>query len=713
MKIMKQVIAIVLSGMFAVTLSAQINIDRTTAPEPGPAPKISIGKADKFVLDNGLKVIVVENHKIPKVSFQLTIDMDPVLEGDKVGYTDIAGDLISSGTTNMSKSQIDEEIDFIGASLQSYSDGMFASSLKKHQEKLLALMSDILLNPAFPQDELDKKKKQAISGIKSAKSNPNVIIGRVGQVLRNGKGHPYGQLQTKAHVEAITLEDCKNFYGQYFKPNISYLVIVGDITVAEAKPLINKYFGQWKKGEVPKNQYNQPSADWDTRVAFVNKPGAVQSVINITYPINLKPGDDDELTAKVANAILGGGVFSGRLMQNLREDKAFTYGARSSIRSGRLVGSFNASASVRNEVTDSAITEFMYELKRISSEKVELEELELVKNNMNGTFALSLENAQTIARFALNIERYNLEPDYYETYLEKLAAITVEDIERLAKKFIRPENAIILVVGNKAECAPKLAKFSSSNVVEFYDHEANRIEEKPVAKLPEGLTAEKIHEDYLYAITGETSMKSVLKKYKKLKSMTTVATAKVEQMGQTFTIQMTSKAKSPEMGLIEIKIAEMGMVVEKTVYNNGKGLSTSMQTGKKNLEGEDLEKGREQSMLDKAVKLQDLGYSMKLLSIEEINGKDAYKVQVTSKNGQIKNVYYDTETKLKVYVTSQETGPDGSLTQASQEFADYKEVGGIQHPHKMLIVNGDQEMEFIVSKIEVNGKINSDEFKLE
>ena len=710
---MKQVIAIVLSAMFTVSISAQVNIDRTKAPEPGPAPKISIGKAEKFVLENGLKVIVVENHKIPKVSFQLTIDMDPVLEGDKVGFTDMAGELISAGTTNMSKSQIDEEIDFIGASLQSYSDGMFASSLKKHQEKLLALMSDILLNPAFPQDELDKKKKQAISGIKSAKSNPNVIIGRVGKVLRNGKDHPYGQLQTKAHVEAITLEDCKKFYGQYFKPNISYLVIVGDITVAEAKPLINKYFGQWKKGEVPKSQYDQPSADWATRVAFVNKPGAVQSVINITYPINLKPGDDDELTAKVANAILGGGVFSGRLMQNLREDKAFTYGARSSIRSGRLVGSFNASASVRNEVTDSAITEFMYELNRISSEKVKPEELELVKNNMNGTFALSLENAQTIARFALNIERYNLKPDYYETYLEKLAAITIEDIERLAKKFIRPDNAIILVVGNKAECAPKLAKFSSSNEVEFYDHEANRIEEKPVAKLPEGLTAEQIHEDYLYTITGETSMKSVLKKYKKLKSMTTVATAKVEQMGQTFTIQMTSKAKSPDMGLIEIKIAEMGMVVEKTVYNNGKGLSTNMQTGKKNLEGEDLEKGREQSMLDKAVKLQDLGYSMKLMSIEEINGKDAYKVQVTSKNGQIKNVYYDAETKLKVYVTSQETGPDGSETQASQEFADYKDVDGIQYPHKMLIVNGDQEMEFVVSKIEINGKINSDEFKLE
>ncbi len=710
---MKNILTFALTGLLTVTISAQVQIDRTKAPTPGPAPKISIGKAEKFVLENGLKVIVVENHKIPKVSFQLTVDMDPVLEGNKVGYTDMAGELISAGTENMTKSQIDEEIDFIGASIQSYSNGMFASSLKKHQEKLLALMSDILLNPAFPQDELDKKKKQAISGIKSAKSNPNVIISRVGNVLRNGKEHPYGQLQTKAHVEAITIDDCKSFYKNYFRPNISYLVIVGDITAAEAKPLVENYFGKWEKGDVPQNEYEQPSADWNTRVAFVNKPGAVQSVINVTYPIDLKPGDQDELTAKVANAILGGGVFSGRLMQNLREDKAFTYGARSSIRSRKLVGSFNASASVRNEVTDSAITEFMYELNRMSSEKVTPEELSLVKNNMNGTFALSLENAQTIARFALNTERYNLPADYYETYLEKLAAITVEDIERVAKKYIRPENAIVLVVGNKEECAEKLTKFASNGKVEYYDYEANPIVSKPKVELPAGLTAEKVHEDYLFAITGESSMKNVQKKYKKFKSLTTVASASVEQMGQTFTIQMTSKAKSPNMSSIEIKVAEMGMVVEKAVYNNGKGISTNMQTGKKNLEGKDLAKQKEQSMLDKELKWKELGYAMDLISIEEINGKNAYKVQMTSKDGEVRNVYYDTESNLKVYASSKETGADGTENQVSQEFSDYKEVNGMKFPHKIAMVNGEQEMEFVVTKIEVNGKINAAEFKLD
>ena len=208
-------------------------------------------------------------------------------------------------------------------------------------------------------------------------------------------------------------------------------------------------------------------------------------------------------------------------------------------------------------------------------------------------------------------------------------------------------------------------------------------------------------------------MKNVQKKYKKFKSLTTVASASVEQMGQTFTIQMTSKAKSPNMSSIEIKVAEMGMVVEKAVYNNGKGISTNMQTGKKNLEGKDLAKQKEQSMLDKELKWKELGYAMDLISIEEINGKNAYKVQMTSKDGEVRNVYYDTESNLKVYASSKETGADGTENQVSQEFSDYKEVNGMKFPHKIAMVNGEQEMEFVVTKIEVNGKINAAEFKLD
>ncbi|MBL4702991.1 MAG: insulinase family protein [Flavobacteriales bacterium] len=710
---MKRIINTLLIATMALGLNAQVTIDRTKAPLPGPAPKLNIGKAINFQLENGLKVIVVENHKLPKVSFQLTVDMDPVLEEDKVGYASMAGDLISAGTATMTKSQIDEEVDFIGGSLSTFSNGMFASCLTKHQDKLLSLVSDMLLNPAFPQEELEKLKNQATSALKSSKTNPNAIIGNVGSVLRNGPNHPYGELQNKAHIEAINIEDCKLFYKTYFRPNISYLVIVGDITAQQARKLATKYFGKWEKAEVPRHAYKQPTADWDTRVAFVNKPGSVQSVINVTYPVSLKPGDADELTAKVANAILGGGVFSGRLMQNLREDKAFTYGARSSLRSGKLVGSFTAHASVRNEVTDSSITEFMLELNKMANEKVKQSELDLIKNNMNGTFALSLERPQTIARFALNIERYGLPKDYYDTYLERLAKITIDDIARVSKKYIRPQNAIILVVGNKEECAHKLAQFAKSGKVELYDFQANPLVEKVAKALPDGLTGDKVYEDYIFAITGETNMKKAVKKFKKIKDITTIASAKMEQMGQSFTLVMTTKAKSSGMSKMEIKIQEMGMVVQSSVYNNGKGYSKNMQTGKKNLEGDELERAKEQSIIDKDVKMKELGYSMKLISIEEINGKDAYKVEVKDKKGDLSYDYFDLDSKFKVYSTSSSKGPDGEMVASTAELSDYREVNGIKYPYKRLVMAAGQEIDFTVTKIEINSKIDNSEFELD
>ncbi len=709
---MKKLLSTVFIACVALGLNAQVTIDRTKAPAPGPAPKINIGKAEKFTLDNGLKVIVVENHKLPKVSFQLTVDMDPMLEKDKVGMSDMAGDLISAGTKTKTKAQIDEEVDFIGANLSTFSNGIFASSLTKHQDKLLSLMSDILLNPAFPQEELDKLKKQAKSALKSSKTNPNAIIANVGKALRNGKDHPYGEIQTDEHVDAITIEDCKNYYNTYFRPNISYLVIVGDVTKDKARELADKYFGKWEKAEVPSHKYDTPKADWDTRVAFVNKPGAVQSVINVTYPVDLKPGGEDVLTATVANAILGGGVFSGRLMQNLREDKAYTYGARSNLSPGRLVGSFTAYASVRNEVTDSSVHEFLYELEKIANNKVKQEELDLIKNNMNGTFALSLESAQTVARFALNIERYGLPENYYDTYLERLAAITVDDIARVAKKYIRPQNAIVLVVGNQDECADKLAKFAKSGEVELYDFQANPVVKKEAKPLPAGLTAEKVYEDYLLAVTGESSMKKVNKKYKKFKSLETVATAKIEQMGQKMTIEMTTKSV-PDKSLMELKVLEFGMVAQKTVYNGGKGYSMNMQTGKKNLEGEELEEAKMDAMMDKAVKLKELGYKMKLASIEEVNGREAYKVEVTDKNGDVSYEYYDVENKLKVFESNTVEGPDGNMMTNTVEYSDYKEVDGMKFAHKRMIVAGPQEMEFVVSKIEVNGKIDDADFSIE
>ena len=299
---------------------AQAQVDRTQAPKPAPAREIKIGEYQSFTLKNGLQIFVVENHKLPRVQFSIQLKNDPIFQGEKEGYIEMAGTLIGTGTKTKTKAQLDEETDFIGANLNTSSDGIFASSLSKHTTKLLDLMSDVLYNPAFAQEEMDKLKTQTLSGIEAGKDNPNVISDNVRRTLVFGKEHPYGLSASEKTVGSITLDDCKNYYNTYFKPGNAFLIIVGDIDLKTAKSLSEKYFAKWAPAEVKYPTYVKPKEPAKTYVALVDRPASVQSVISVTYPVELRPGTQDAIKARVTNQILGGG-FSSRLMQNLREKK--------------------------------------------------------------------------------------------------------------------------------------------------------------------------------------------------------------------------------------------------------------------------------------------------------------------------------------------------------------------------------------------------------
>ena len=325
---------VVMMMMFSFPLFGQL--DRSIRPQPGPAPIIKLGHYDKFQLPNGLTVIVVENHKLPVVSFSLKLKYDPVFEGDNMGYVDLAGQLLGTATKNRTKDQINEQVDFIGATLIPSATGIYASSLTKHTDKLLDIMSDVLLNPIFKQGELDRLKKRTESSLKAAEDSPTSIAKNVMDALVYGKKHPYGEITTENSVKSVTLEKCKNFYETYFHPNIAYLAIVGDITKNKAKNLAEKYFGSWKKKEVPTHKYKTPRKPLFRKVALVDRENSVQSVINVTYPINLGLGTQDAITGSVVNKILGGGA-TGRLFENLRENKAYTYGAYSRISADKII----------------------------------------------------------------------------------------------------------------------------------------------------------------------------------------------------------------------------------------------------------------------------------------------------------------------------------------------------------------------------------------
>ena len=464
-------------SLITVTLAAGTwaqEVDRSIRPKAGPAPEIKLGETKSFTLDNGLKVFVVENHKLPQISCDIQLDIKPELQGDMAGYKEMMSELLTSGTKTRSNDQFNQEIDYIGANINASDDEIRGSGLKKHVNKIMELMSDLAMNADMKQTELDKIKKRALSGLEVSKNQPDAMLENLTSVLNYGKSHPYGEVQTEETVNKITLERCKKYYSTYFRPNVAYMAIVGDITVAEAKPLVEKYFGKWQKADVPTSTYtiSYPMTTRVTKVALSHRDGAVQSVVNITYPILLRPGTEDVIAARVANTILGGGS-QGRLFLDLREKHGWTYGSYSSLQEDDLVGHFTANVKCRNAVTDSAIGAALDEMKRLQKEPVTAEDLQNSITYISGNFAIGLESPERVAQYAINIERYHMPKDYYQNYLKNLAAVTPEKVQLMAQRYIVPDNANIIIIGSK-DMAPSVAKYASSGKVDFYDNYGNK-----------------------------------------------------------------------------------------------------------------------------------------------------------------------------------------------------------------------------------------------
>ncbi|MDO8365267.1 MAG: insulinase family protein [Saprospiraceae bacterium] len=670
---------------------------RKNAPTPGTAPKVQIGSAETFKLDNGLTVILVENRKLPKVSYRVFVDYDPVLEKDAAGYLDMTGELLSKGTKTRSKTQIDEQIDLLGASFFSDANGVNGTCLSKHSDKLLDILSDVLLNPVFPQEELDKSKKRAESGLAAQKNDGNAIAGLVANILRYGKDHPYGEIMTDATLAKINLEQIKNHYNTYFKPNIAYLVVTGDVTKAQVEKQARQFFGNWAKSEVPTHQYGIPRAPEKNQVDFVHKPGAVQSVINITYPIELQPGTSDVIRSRVANTLLGG-YFNSRLNNNLREGHGWTYGSGSALNPDKLVGFFNASASVRNTVTDSSIIEALKEMRRLGVEKVENEELQVVKNVMAGNFARSLEEPGTVATFALNTARYKLPADYYEKYLEVLQSVSAEEVQAMAQKYIRADRAYILVVGNKDEVAERVKQFSADGKINFYDAYGNPVKSANTT-LPQGLTAEQVLEDYLNAIGGRAKINTI-------KDMQSTSTMQLQ--GMAFGIKTYQKDRNK----YAVEMSMNGQPMNKQSFDGING-AQSANGQVEPLEGEQLNDFKEQALFCKEAAYKSNGYKFELKGIEVINGNNAYVLEVIRPDGKKITEFYDTKTSLKVREISAGKGMDGNPSTQIIDMMDYKEVSGVKLPHGMT-VSGAFPVPFkvAVTEIKLNTGIADAVFKL-
>tara|TARA_B100000524_G_scaffold236205_1_gene125788 strand:+ start:434 stop:2497 length:2064 start_codon:yes stop_codon:yes gene_type:complete len=687
---MKKLILLVSALIFTLNTNAQL--DRSVMPIGGPSPKIKLQKPKEFKLKNGIRVLVVENHKLPRINYSLRFDRNPIVEGEKAGVISLLGSMLGNGTKNISKDDFNEEVDFLGAGINVSFGSGFAFTLTKNNERVLDLFSDAIINPLLTEEEFEKEKEKLIEGLKAQKKDIDAISGRVGDALSYGKSHAYGEFITEQTINNISFQDILDFHAKYFIPNNVYIVVIGDINYKEVKSLISKKFGVWKKGKA----INDPQPILTDNVAlteinFIDLPTATQSAIQVTNNVNLKMTNEDYFAALMANDILGGGG-EGYLFKNLREDKGYTYGAYSSLGSNRYgVSKFRAGAKVRNMVTDSAVSEIIKEISRIRLEKVDSELLKNAKAKYVGSFIRNAENPQTIAGYALNIKINNLPSDYYETYLENINSVSEADVKKAANKYFKIANTRIIVVGKGSDVVANLEEVGFP--INFYDQFANPIA-KPIFNkaIPDGLTAYDVIDRYLNVIGGRDKLESV---------NTLITNGELElPAGTPQQVILSVKQKMPNMESVKQKVLMGGQVVMEggQSFDGETGYIHGPQ-GRMDMDDETISKKKTVQGI-----FEELYYSVKqleLVNISNVDGDDAYKIKIMD-GADISYRYYSISKGYLLSVESEDKNKNVNTT----NYSDFRTVDGIIFPFKLEL----QGQKISISEIIVNQEIKDSSF---
>ena len=671
-------------AFMAVSIQAQVTIPM---PKSGPAPTVNIGKSNEFKLKNGLTVIVVENHKLPRVSATLTIDNPPFALGTKKGAESLLSEMLGTGTKTKSKDDFNKRIEFLGASVNFWEEGASASSLTKYFNEIFGYMADGALNPNFTEKEFDAVKKRYIEGLKSNEKSVEAAAARVTNLLVYGQNNPFSEYDTPAQIEKITLDDVKNYYNTYYKPNNAYLIVVGDISTSEVKKLAEKNFNNWETGKINIAAFPKITEVSKTELDIINMPNAVQSVVTVAYPVNLTKNDPDFYAAQVASTILGGD-FNSKLNMNLREAHGWTYGARGGVSDSRYIGRFSTNATVRNEVTDSAVVETLKEIKGMTLTKIDKQALEDVKAKFLGNFILTLERPETVANQALTKKTNKLSDNFYADYIKNINAVTVDDVLRVSKKYFRPEQAKIIVTGKTTEIAPGLEKLGFP--VTYYDSYGNKIEKPVIEAKTTNVTVTQIADNYLKAIGGADKVKAV---------KTLLQKGKIETMGMSG--DYTAKAAAPNKTVTEFTI--MGMTI-KQVFDGQKGFMS--QAGQKMDLPADMTAplGKTNSLF---VPLSEGYKTAKVDGIVSENGVEYYKVVASDIS---RTDYYDVKTGLLMKTEQKQKTPQGDVV-ATTLHKSYKAFDGILIPTEVLAETGPQTIKVTISSAEVNKNVSDADFK--
>ena len=452
--------------------------DTSKLPKSGPDPKLVLPRIEKNKLSNGLEVWLVHHNELPIVSMNLVVKTGGTADS-KAGVANMTANLLDDGTTTRSVTDISKQIQSIGAQLNTGSDwdssNVALLTLTKNLDKALDIFSDVVSNPTFPEAEFEVQRRRAAVAFLQRKNNANAIANVAYNSLLYGKDHPYGKSLAgdEDSLKSLTRDDLQKFYDSYYRPNNSVLIVAGEADTKMLMPKLEKAFANWKAGSVtataapPAPRFEQPG------IYIVDRPGAAQSVVTIGQ-IGVERSNPDYFSLLVMNSILGG-QFTSRVNLNLREDKGYTYGARSGWSFRRGSGPFSASADVQTAVTKEAVEEFMKELNGIrGSIPVTQKELDYNKQSIIRRYPGAFETVGQISSQLSNLVVFGLPDGYFNEYISKVNAVTVADVNRVANKYLDPSKMAILIVGDRKVIEPKLKQMNGYTIA-YLDVDGKRV----------------------------------------------------------------------------------------------------------------------------------------------------------------------------------------------------------------------------------------------
>tara|TARA_B110000003_G_scaffold267645_1_gene296170 strand:+ start:1506 stop:3506 length:2001 start_codon:yes stop_codon:yes gene_type:complete len=664
-------------------------------PKSGPTPTIELGIPIEFELKNGLRVLMVENHKLPRVSASLLIDNPPLKGNEKNGIYSMTSSMLGKGTKSIPKDTFIGEIDFLGASLNVNAGGAYASSLSRFFPTILEMMADGALNPLFSEDEFEKEKMKILEGIKVNSKNVAQIARRVESILAYGVNHPNGKYTSEASINNISIEDVKLFYKENYIPNNAYLVVIGDFDPNILKKQVKRLFSKWKKGKLNSSTWKSPNEVKELNLNFVDVPNAIQSEVVFQNIVDLSINNPDYFPALVANKILGGGP-ENRLEQQIREVKGYTYVSRSSIGSSKYTKSrFRAYTSTRFQVTDSAVVELLNEIDKIRNFNVTEKELSDVKAKYVGNFVLASESPSTIANYALNIKTQGLNKDFYKTYLENIDKVTREDVMRVAKKYFQIEKGQIVVTGKGSELIDNLEKVSFKGKIvpiSYFDKYGNKVEKPIVSEAPEGLTAKSVLQKYIDAIGGIeklNSIKSIVLKYQ----------------GEAMGSQIINEEKRTNKKMAN-STSMNGNVMMKMVITDQEAF---VKQGPNKMA---LPENFHSDLKNSLGIFPELNFlkssNVKFIGIEDVEGTEAYALQISGDMVSV-TLLFDKNTGLKIREIST-TNMGGQSQVQESVIGNYKDYSGILLPTEKSQSLGPQSINMTLIDVVLNPELNEEDF---